>query len=134
MADRRQGISGLAALAALMGVTVAPVTVLADEDLITLPQSTAESPALTLAAEPVSDAVLDTESAKARIEIDKIVVNDQDLHGVVQGNVALNTVSGNNTIAGEAFQDTAGFVTVIQNTGNNVLIQNSTIVNVALDP
>lgn len=135
MAHKGQRLSGLAALGALMGLSAAPVSVLADEGLITLSQSVAEPSALTLGGiEPVSDTVLGTESAKARIEIDKIVINDQDLNGVVQGNLALNTVSGNNTISGEAFQDTAGFVTVIQNTGNNVLIQNSTIVNVALDP
>ncbi|MCK6372162.1 MAG: hypothetical protein L6Q83_12730, partial [Gammaproteobacteria bacterium] len=74
------------------------------------------------------------ESAKAAIQVDKIVINDQDLNGVVQDNIAMNTQSGNNSVSGAAFQDSTGFVTVIQNTGNNVLIQNSTIVNVALDP
>jgi len=40
--------------------------------------------------------------------------------------------SGDNVISGQAFSNSSGIATVIQNTGNNVLIQNSTIVNVNL--
>lgn len=139
MTGRRQGICGLAALAALTGLSAASLPVLADdEQLITLAAPAASdeaSPALALGeAKPVSDEVLGTENAKAAIQIEKLIVNDQNLQGVVQGNVAMNTSSGNNAISGEAFQDAAGFVTVIQNTGHNVLIQNSTIVNVAVEP
>jgi hypothetical protein len=40
--------------------------------------------------------------------------------------------NGDNVISGQAFSNSSGIATVIQNTGNNVLIQNSTIVNVNL--
>ncbi len=136
MVGRQQSVRGLAALGALMTLVTAATPALGDdEEMITLTPSATEPAGLALGfAAPVSDEVLGTENAKAQIEIDKLVINDQDLNGVVQGNSAINTQSGNNSVSGEAFQDTAGFVTVIQNTGNNVLIQNSTIVNVAVDP
>ena len=51
-----------------------------------------------------------------------------------QGNIATRNTNGNNSISDNAFAGAAGFVTAIQNTGNNVLIQNSTIINVSLDP
>ena len=82
----------------------------------------------------VSESTLETERAKAMIEVEKIVVNDQDLNGTVSGNQPINTVTGHNTINGEAFSGAAGFVSSVQNTGNNVLIQNATIVNIAVEP
>jgi hypothetical protein len=134
MAHTGQRISGLAALGALMGLAVASMPVRGDDDLIALVAPASEPAVLALgAAAPVSDELLGTETAKAQIQIDKLIVNEQNLDGVVQGNIAMNTHSGNNSVSGDAFQDTAGFVTVIQNTGNNVLIQNSTIVNVAYE-
>ncbi len=50
--------------------------------------------------------------------------------GVVSGNVAHDNVSGQNVVGGGAFGNAAGISTVIQNSGNNVLIQNGTAVNV----
>jgi len=86
------------------------------------------------AAVPVSDEALGAESGKAALQLDKLVVNDQDLNGVLQGNVASNTTNGNNTISGDSFTDVNGFATAIQNTGNNTLIQNSTIINISMEP
>lgn len=51
-------------------------------------------------------------------------------YGVVEGNSASGVTSGNNSISGDAFTGTNGLPMVIQNTGNNVLIQNSTVVDV----
>ncbi len=61
---------------------------------------------------------------------DDSVENDVDIHGQVGGNTAQNTVSGNNTLGGDAFSNASGISTVIQNSGSNVLIQNGMIVNV----
>ena len=61
---------------------------------------------------------------------DDSVENDVDIHGQVDGNTAQNTISGNNTLSGEAFSNASGISTVIQNSGSNVLIQNGMIVNV----
>lgn len=60
------------------------------------------------------------------------VVNDNRLNGVVGGNQAYNLSTGSNLISEGSFAGSSGFSTVIQNSGNNVLIQNSTIVNMQL--
>ena len=60
------------------------------------------------------------------------VFNDAQLKGVVADNQASNLTTGMNVISEGAFSGSAGLSTVIQNSGNNVLIQNSTIVNVQL--
>jgi hypothetical protein len=60
------------------------------------------------------------------------VVNDNQLKGVVADNKASNLTTGMNVISEGAFAGSSGMPTVIQNSGNNVLIQNSTIVNVQL--
>lgn len=48
----------------------------------------------------------------------------------MRDNQAYNLTTGGNLISEGAFAGSSGFATVIQNSGNNVLIQNSTIVNV----
>jgi hypothetical protein len=58
------------------------------------------------------------------------VVNDMLLKGVVAGNRASDLTTGNNVIADGAFTGTVGLPMVIQNSGNGVLIQNATIINV----
>lgn len=58
------------------------------------------------------------------------VSNDALLKGVVADNRNSNLTTGNNIISEGAFSGTVGFPMVIQNSGNSVLIQNSTIVNV----
>lgn len=60
----------------------------------------------------------------------EVVVNDMRLHGTVADNAAVHTLSGTNMITEGAFANSAGIPTAIQNSGNNVLIQNATIVNV----
>ena len=58
------------------------------------------------------------------------VFNENKLKGVVADNKASNLTTGMNVISEGAFAGSSGLPTVIQNSGNNVLIQNSTIVNV----
>jgi len=58
------------------------------------------------------------------------VVNDMLLKGTVADTRASNLTTGNNVIADGAFTGTVGLPMVIQNSGNGVLIQNATIVNV----
>lgn len=60
------------------------------------------------------------------------VINENQLKGVVADNVAKNVSTGMNVISDGAFSGSTGMPMVIQNSGNNVLIQNSTIVNVQL--
>ena len=58
------------------------------------------------------------------------VANDMLLKGVVGDNRASNLTTGSNVISDGAFTGAVGMPMVIQNTGNGVLIQNATIVNV----
>jgi len=59
-----------------------------------------------------------------------IVNNNMNLNGSVKENMAVNVVTGTNSITNGAFSNASGIPTVIQNSGNNVLIQAATIVNV----
>jgi hypothetical protein len=60
-------------------------------------------------------------------------VNDASMSGLVSGNSvtfgAGSNVSFTNTLGGNAFQNATGIVNVVQNNGNNVLIQNLVQVN-----
>ncbi len=49
--------------------------------------------------------------------------------GIVRDNQAYNLNTGSNYIAEGSFAGAAGFATAVQNSGNNVLIQNATIIN-----
>ena len=53
-----------------------------------------------------------------------------DIGGVVKDATATNVATGNNAIRDGSFANAVGFNTVIQNSGANVLIQNSMTVNV----
>ena len=53
-----------------------------------------------------------------------------DQLGTLSGNSATGVVSGNNVISSGSLSGAVGLPMVVQNTGANVLIQNSTIVNV----
>ena len=73
--------------------------------------------------------VMDTKLSEYR-GARNISFNEQHTDGQLYDNQSINTVSGHNVVSGDAFSSMNGFSTVIQNSGNNVLIQNSTIVNV----
>jgi len=60
-------------------------------------------------------------------------VNNQTLNGTMTDTEAKGNISGNNIVAGGALTSSAGLPTVIQNSGNNVLIQNSTILNIRMN-
>ncbi len=62
--------------------------------------------------------------------VDITTHNNIDVDGVLSGNTASNNVTGFNIIDHGAFTDAGGFISVIQNTGNNVLIQDTTLVNI----
>ncbi len=58
------------------------------------------------------------------------VTNDMVLNGVVADNRVSDATTGHNVISDGAFSNSVGLPMVIQNSGNGVLIQNATIVNV----
>ena len=81
----------------------------------------------------MSDDELNDHRAKEDLHVDQITINDQDQDGNVTDNVAINNTNGNNTITEGSFTNSSGFISTVQNTGNNVLIQHSTIINVAVE-
>ena len=83
-----------------------------------------------LTATAVSDDELDVSRGEG---IDVTTINTAELDGTLNGNTATNSVTGENVISNGAFANTSGLSTAIQNSGNNVLIQNSTIVNVVIE-
>ena len=60
-------------------------------------------------------------------------LSDMKLSGVVADNRAINVTTGSNLVTEGAFTNASGLPMLIQNTGNNVLIQNATIVNVQVN-
>jgi hypothetical protein len=57
------------------------------------------------------------------------VLNDLKSDGVVSQNAAIGVTTGSNYVNDGSFNGAAGFATVVQNSGNNVLIQNATVIN-----
>lgn len=55
--------------------------------------------------------------------------NFMNLRGSVSNTRASELITGNNSISDGAFSGAVGLPMVIQNSGNNVLIQNATIIN-----
>lgn len=57
------------------------------------------------------------------------VTNTNNLNAKLYENTAVSNVTGNNVISDGAFAGISGYATVVQNSGNNVIIQNATILN-----
>lgn len=104
--------------------------VVADEspDTAAAPASAAAVPARTnpFGASPLDDGALAARRGGTE------VVSVMRLRGVVANNQVSNATTGNNTMSDGALAGASGLPMVIQNTGNNVLIQNATIVNVQM--
>ena len=63
---------------------------------------------------------------------DDAYFNDMRSKAQVYNTSTTNVSTGDNTINGAAFTGTNGLPIVVQNSGNNVVIQNSTILNLQL--
>lgn len=57
------------------------------------------------------------------------VFNSNEVDGQLYNNEAVSNVTGSNFVTDGSFSGMSGFSTVIQNSGNNVLIQNATVLN-----
>ena len=118
-ADSASGATGVA-LASSAELTIAGEDVL---DADTYASSVDEDAEF---ASSVSDEELD----ENRGAFNPSVLNLSQLDAVSQGNTVNGGITGNNQIDTNAFSDTSGLVNVIQNSGNNNLIQSSTVVNI----
>ncbi|BBL35796.1 hypothetical protein Nstercoris_02072 [Nitrosomonas stercoris] len=74
------------------------------------------------------------DQATGREGIDVTTLNNMNVRAFLAGNRATNNTSGFNSIDNGSFVGASGMFSVIQNSGNNVLIQDSTIINVTIIP
>lgn len=64
----------------------------------------------------------------------QLQINDSQQAARVSNNVLSgNVITGNNSISDHAFDNMNGIATVIQNTGNQVVIQDSTQINILIN-
>ena len=82
---------------------------------------------------PFGEKWLDDDALAERRGGTDTVINEMKLSGVVSDNKAIDLSTGNNAITEGSFAGVSGVPMVVQNTGNNVLIQNATIVNVRVN-
>jgi hypothetical protein len=117
----------LGVVAAVLCIAALPNAAASDvcAALPAMPVATAASPFGALRA--LDDAALATRRGGTE------VFNEMKLRGVVADNQASNLSTGSNLISDGAFSGATGFPMVIQNTGNNVLIQSATIINVQVN-
>jgi hypothetical protein len=81
--------------------------------------------------QPLGKVIRNSELEQQRGGHETQVFNDMNVNGKVVDNAAINNVTGHNTIT-NAFTGASGMPLVVQNSGNNVLIQNATIINLEL--
>jgi len=60
--------------------------------------------------------------------------NTNNLEALLTDNDANNSITGYNIIDQGSFNDASGVFSIIQNTGNNVIIQDSTIITITIIP
>ncbi len=77
--------------------------------------------------ESLSDAKLSTYRGGSALQI-----NEMSLDSKLLNNQAIANVTGSNFVTQDAFSGASGLSTVVQNSGNNVIIQNATILNISL--
>jgi hypothetical protein len=81
----------------------------------------------------LSEEALSEQRGEGTVVIDDISITEADMDAVSVGNSVMNSVTGGNYISGTAFNGASGMFDTIQNSGNNVLIQKATIVNITLE-
>ncbi len=91
-----------------------------------------EKAAMTSWGNPIPAAQLDAQRGGMDLGPQLIITNRNDLKAKLYDNVAVDNVTGNNGINGNAFAGASGLPIVMQNSGNNVIMQNATILNLTL--
>ncbi|WP_439134628.1 hypothetical protein [Pseudomaricurvus sp.] len=80
----------------------------------------------------ISKQDLSAQNGKSDLNL-QFQVNDSDQNALLQNNTLNNAVTGDNSISENALSGASGISTVIQNTGNQVIIQGTTMVNVLIN-
>jgi len=86
--------------------------------------------AITSWGSPVPLEQLDTQ--RGGTDTGPVTINANFLNAKLNHNAAIENVTGNNTINGNAFAGASGLPIVIQNSGNNVIIQSGTVLNLTM--
>lgn len=86
------------------------------------------------AAKPIAEAELSTQRGREGTTLVEIVSSASHQAGGVSDSVAIGNTNGGNVIRDAAFSNVRGHATVIQNSGNNNVIQDSTIYNFSIRP
>ncbi|MFL1456431.1 hypothetical protein ACJO5Y_18470 [Marinobacter sp. GN3S48] len=86
-----------------------------------------------LTAEPLSADQLSDASGRQGIPLQWQINDNQQNASVSDNMLSGNVVTGDNTISDHAFDNMSGIATVIQNTGNQVVIQDSTQINILIN-
>ncbi len=68
------------------------------------------------------------------MNIEEITNEINESAALSDNSVGSNVTTGMNSITGGSFAGSSGITSVIQNTGNNVIIQDSTLVNITMRP
>jgi len=79
---------------------------------------------------PVPTAQL--EAQRGGTDSGPLTINANILKAKLYDNAAIDNVTGNNSINGNAFAGASGLPIVIQNSGNNVIIQSGTVLNLTM--
>ena len=81
----------------------------------------------------MSPAELSDASGRQGIPV-QLQFNDNQQHATVRDNLLSgNVTTGDNSISDNSFANMSGIATVIQNTGNQVVIQDSTQINILIN-
>jgi hypothetical protein len=88
---------------------------------------------LLLMNDALSEEALSGQRGEGTVMIDDISITEADLDAISIGNSVRDSVTGGNYISGSAFNGANGMFDTIQNSGNNVLIQKATIVNINIE-
>ncbi len=84
--------------------------------------------------EPVCSNVLDSLSGGQSMQIDirDMVINNMNVQSDLTDNILYSATTGANILSHDAFSSASGISTVIQNTGNQVVINSALILNLQL--
>lgn len=92
----------------------------------------AETADLDFSSDTITEEMLSGQRGRADYEM-TYQVNDSDQDAILRDNSIVDSITGDNSISGNAFSGMSGISTVIQNSGNQVIIQGSTMVNVLIN-
>jgi hypothetical protein len=103
-----------------------------DKETSTEPDSVIEVPNL---GETVTTEELDSITGRQNIEVDEvdILMSEMEVDSNMGGNVLYSSSTGVNTVTNDAFSNASGISTVIQNSGNQVIINNALILNMKVE-